>query len=118
MIEGDMLDTVTIPKAEYARLIEAAELLDDLKALEEFKARMQRGEEEIVPDEFVQRMLDGESLTRLWREHRSMTQVALSKASGVNRVQIAEIESGKKTGSVGTLKKLADGLGVTVDDLI
>ncbi|MBL3565799.1 helix-turn-helix transcriptional regulator, partial [Rhodovulum sulfidophilum] len=37
---------------------------------------------------------------------------------GVNRVQIHEIETGKKNGSAQTLKKIADALGVTVDDLI
>jgi transcriptional regulator with XRE-family HTH domain len=33
-------------------------------------------------------------------------------------VSIAEIETGRKQGSLGTLKKLADALGVAVDDLI
>jgi hypothetical protein len=31
-------------------------------------------------------------------------------------VQIADIEAGTKTGSVETLKKLADALGVALDD--
>lgn len=31
-----MLDIVTIPKTEYSRLIETAEVLDDLKAFEYF----------------------------------------------------------------------------------
>jgi mRNA interferase RelE/StbE len=35
-----------------------------------------------------------------------------------NRVQIADIEAGRKSGSVATLHKLAEALAVTVDDLI
>ena len=36
----------------------------------------------------------------------------------VNRVQIAEIEAGRKSGSLDTVKKLASALGVTIDDLV
>lgn len=53
----------------------------------------------------------------IWREHRGLTPVALAERSGVNRVQISNIEAGEKTGSVKTLKKLADALGVALDDL-
>ena len=45
-------------------------------------------------------------------------QAALARASGVNRVQIVEIEAGRSSGSVQTLRKLADALGVAVDDVI
>ena len=35
-----------------------------------------------------------------------------------NRVQIVDIEADRNSGSVRTLRKLADALGVTVDDLV
>lgn len=35
----------------------------------------------------------------------------------MNRTQIADIEAGRKTGSVATLKKLAGALAVAIDDL-
>ena len=54
---------------------------------------------------------------RNWRQLCGLTQAVLTAASGVNRVQIANIESGAKTGSVATLRKLADALEVTLDDL-
>ena len=44
-----------------------------------------------------------------------MTQQQLADASGVNRVQIAGIESGKRTGSVATLKSIAAALAVDLD---
>jgi mRNA interferase RelE/StbE len=49
---------------------------------------------------------------------RGLTQQALSDASGVNRVQIANIEAGTASGSVATLAKLATALGVAIDDLV
>ncbi|ETD88230.1 hypothetical protein U713_14065 [Rhodobacter capsulatus YW2] len=37
--------------------------------------------------------------------------------AGVKRVTVAEIETGRKQGSVATLRALADALGVSLDDL-
>nr|WP_237400110.1 helix-turn-helix transcriptional regulator [Rhodovulum sulfidophilum] len=42
----------------------------------------------------------------------------MAEKAGVNRVTVAELETGRKQGSAQTLKKIADALGVTVDDLI
>ncbi len=55
---------------------------------------------------------------RVWRGYRGLTQSALAASSGVNRVQIANIEAGARTGSVETLKRLAGALGLAVDDLV
>lgn len=38
--------------------------------------------------------------------------------AGIDGVQIVEIEAGRSNGSVHTLRKLADALGVAVDDVI
>ncbi len=109
-----MNDTVTITRHEYDRLRAAAEELEDIRAYD--KAMAEPGES--IAAEYVHRLIDGESPVRVFRDLRGITQVALASKSGVNRVQIANIEAGKKTGSVNTLKKLADALDVTVDDLI
>ena len=52
------------------------------------------------------------------RKQKGMTQTALSKFSGVNRVCIAKYETGKNEPSLKTSEKLAAALGVTVDELI
>lgn len=52
------------------------------------------------------------------RKAHGMTQEELSAFSGVNRVSIAKYETGKSDPSLETAKRLADALGVTVDDLI
>jgi mRNA interferase RelE/StbE len=107
-------DMVTIPREEFERLVEAAEDLEDLRAIEAYEANPKEG----IPDEYVGRILDGEPLLRVFREWRGLNQSELARASGVHRVSIADIEAGRKTGSVKTLKKLADALRITIDDLV
>lgn len=109
---------VTITKAEYERLRDAAQVLDDLRAYDRAKAALASGEDELIPAQYADRILDGESPLRVYRDLRGLTQQRLAERSGVNRVQIADIEAGRKTGSVETVKKLATALGVTLDDLV
>jgi transcriptional regulator with XRE-family HTH domain len=60
----------------------------------------------------------GEKLKRL-RRGAGLTQAELAQASGVAQSTIAQIETGKRTDPhPGTLKKLADPLGVTPADLL
>jgi len=109
---------ISIPIEEYRSLQAAAEDLADLQAYDRALAQLANGDEELLPAEFVKRMLSGESPLRVWREFRGITQTALAEASSVNRVQIADIEAGRKSGSIETVKKLADALGITLDELI
>lgn len=113
-----MSETVTIPKVEYDRLRALEEDLADVQAALAVEARLAKGEEELIPVDVVDRLLDGEPPLRVWREFRRLTQSELARAGGVNRVQIVEIEADRNSGSVRTLRKLADALEVTVDDLI
>ncbi|MGV8854357.1 MAG: helix-turn-helix transcriptional regulator [Devosia sp.] len=109
-----MNEMITITRAEYEHLRQAAEDLADIEAYD----RAIAAGEESIPAEYVNRMIDGESPLRVFRDLRGLTQAALATASGVNRVQIADIEAKRKTGSVATLRKLAASLGVTIDDLV
>lgn len=112
-----MNEMVTIPRAEYDLLRAAAEDLADLQAYDRAKASLEAGDDELIPAEYVNRLLNGDSPLRVYRDLRAMTQSALAGRSGVNRVTVAEIEIGRKQGSVATLRKLASALEVTVDDL-
>ena len=112
-----MNEMVTITREEYQRLLSAAEDLADIAAYDRAKTALTSGGEELVPAEFANRLIAGESPVRVFRDLRGLTQLGLSEASGVNRVQIANIESSSKRGSIDTLKKLAGALGVTLDDL-
>jgi mRNA interferase RelE/StbE len=112
-----MTQMVTIPRAEYDRLCSAAEQLADLQAHDRARAALDAGADELIPAAFANRLLDGESPLRVWRDLRGLTQAALAERAGVGRVTVAEIETGRKQGSVATLRALADALGVTLDDL-
>ena len=113
-----MNEMVTIPREEYERLLEAAEDLADIAGYHRTKADIAAGREELIPSEFADRIIDGESPLRVYREYRSLTQTALAESSGVNRVQIADIEARRKSGSIDTVRKLAEALRVTIDDLV
>lgn len=112
-----MGEMISIPVEEYNALLTARDDLADIRAYDQIKAALAAGEEEMIPAEYVRRMVDGESRLRVWRDFRGLTQAALGEKASVNRVQIADIEAGRKTGSVETLKKLALALGIGLDDL-
>ncbi len=106
-----------IPVADLKRLMDDAEMLADVKAYDAAKARLDRGDDELIPLEITERRIAGENPVKLWRRHRALTQEALAKASGVSRAMIAAMEAGHKTGGIATLKKLAVGLNVDLENL-
>lgn len=108
-----MNDMVTITREEYDRLREAAEDLADLQA---YDRSMAEGGES-MPAEVVRRLIDGENPVTVFREYRGLSGAELARRSGVNRIQIHDIESGRKQGSVATLKKLAEALNISLDEL-
>lgn len=112
-----MNDMVTIPREEYDRLRAASEDLADLQTYDRAKAALAAGEDELIPAEFVNRLLNGESPLRVYRDIRGLTQAALAEKAGVNRVTVAEIETRRKHGSVAALRALAGALGILMDDL-
>ena len=92
-------------------------MLSDVRAYDAAKGRLDRGEDELIPLEITERRLAGESPVKIWRDHRALTQEALAKVSKVSRSMIAAIEAGHKTGGIATLKKLAAGLKVDLENL-
>lgn len=106
-----------IPLGKFQKLMENAEMLADVAAYDRAKARLARGDDEIIPFEITKRRLSGENSVKIWREHRGLTQERLAKDSKVSRAMIAAIESGHKNGGIATLKKLASALHVSLDNL-
>ncbi|MDP2009802.1 MAG: helix-turn-helix transcriptional regulator [Phenylobacterium sp.] len=66
----------------------------------------------------LDRMLAGESPVKLWRQHRGLTQSALVAMAELSEGYLSQIETGKRDGTVDSFKRLAEALGVAVDDLI
>jgi DNA-binding XRE family transcriptional regulator len=106
-----------IPMRALQKLVEDAEMLADVRAYDAAKARLENGEDELVPLEIVERRLSGENTLRIWREHRKFTQEHLAKKARVSRAMIAAIETDRKTGSVSTWKKLGAALDVSWEQL-
>ncbi len=106
-----------IPYADYRRLLELVADAQDVHDIESFHAALDVGQEELIPAEVVDRILDGDSPLRVWREYRGLTQQALADAAGVGKSYVSQIESGRKVGTVETLSRLARALEVELDDV-
>ena len=52
------------------------------------------------------------------RELRNLTQIELASKAGVDRNYIGMVERGERNPSYLSLQKIANGLGITVDELI
>lgn len=114
--EGERM--VVISERDYRALLESLDDAEDLKAVRVFKARMKRGEEELLPSAMVDAILNGENRIRVWREHRGLSATALAKSAGIAAAYLSQIETGKRDGTIETYRKLADALRVSLDDLI
>ncbi len=108
-----MNETVTIPRADYERLLADSAHLADIAAYDIAMAARAEG----MPASVLARIIDGENPVRVIREWRGLTQAETARRAGVHRVQLHDIETGKKRGSVDTLMALADALGVPLDDI-
>jgi DNA-binding XRE family transcriptional regulator len=93
--------------------MEDAEMLADVKAYDDAKARLENGEDELIPLDITERRLRGEPSLRIWREHRGLTQEQLAKMAKISRALIAAIETKRKAGSVSTWKRLGAVLNVS-----
>lgn len=111
-------DLVVVARAEYDRLVEAAEMLDDVSAYDSAKAAMAAGLEKPVPIAVADALLAGDNPIRTWRVHRGLSANDLAKAVGVSIPYIYQLENGDRVGRVDRLVSIANVLGVTLDDLI
>ena len=103
-----------MPIRDYDQLRDALEDAADREALRQSRA----SGEELVLDALVDRLGGGGNPVRVWREYRRLTATALARRAKVSNAQLSTIENGTATGSVQTLRDIAEALGVTVDDLL
>lgn len=105
-----------IPYEMYEKLLEDSEMLADIKAYDEAKAR----EEETFPSDIVYQItLEGANPLKVWREYRGLTQEQLAEAvGGISKAYISEIENGKKTGSLKVFKAIAVALNIDVEMIV
>ncbi len=106
-----------IPYEEYERLVDEAEMLQDVRAYDEAKEAIATGEE-LVPGRVTYAVLDGGNPVRVWREHRGLTQQQLAEAAGISVPYLSQIESGKRRGSAAVLAAIAKALELLLDDIV
>ena len=109
IIEKNSQKFVLVPVEQYNQFLADLEMLKDVRDFREAKAV----DEETFPDEVINRLiLNEENPIKVYREYRSLTQQRLADKIGIQRGYLAEIERGRKSGSVKTLKALAEALNV------
>ena len=105
-----------VPRAEYEALRDAID--GDAMDATIIRSVLEDPDQELVPFELVERIADGEHPVRVWRNYRGMKAGELATIANVAASYLSDIENGKKPGSVKAMKRIADALNVTVDDLI
>ncbi|XKM41096.1 helix-turn-helix domain-containing protein [Rhizobium ruizarguesonis] len=70
-----------------------------------------------MPAEFANRIIDGESKIKAWREFRGITARQLAENAEISAGFLLQIEKGERDGSFETIKKIAAALEISVDDL-
>ena len=106
-----------IQYADYQRLVEAAEMLQDVRDYDEAKKALENGEE-LVPGEVAYAILDGENPIKVWREYRGLTQRQLAEAVGISTPYLSQLKTGKRKGATEVLSATAEALGLSLDDIV
>lgn len=101
----------------YERLVEDAEMLEDIRDYDAAVQAIERGEE-LIPAEIVYALLDGGNPIRVWREHRGLSQQELAAVAGISPSYLSQLETGKRTGTAEVLSAIAKTLQVDLDELV
>src|SRR5208337_4584629 len=122
-ILSETQDTVTVSRGDWTQLLSELEDAQDRAAVVERRRQeaatgKQAARRNYLTAQEARCLLDGESPVKVWREKRARSQRELATAAGVSAGYLAEIETGRKPGSVAALAKLAKALHVQIEDLI
>jgi transcriptional regulator with XRE-family HTH domain len=110
------LRTDPVSRAEYEALLARLEDVEDALRMRAVEARGTTPD--AMPSELAKRMLAGEHPVRIWREHRGLTRAELAERAEIPPGYLSEIENGRKPGSTAAYQRLANALGVAVDDIL
>ena len=95
----------------------AAEDAADAEAARRALDRRKKGEHALTSAE-VDELLAAKTPLAFYRKRAGWTQAKLAERTGIAQGFLSEIEAGRKSGDVQTLRKIADLLKISLDDLV
>ncbi|MBI5162438.1 MAG: helix-turn-helix transcriptional regulator [Magnetospirillum sp.] len=101
-----------LPIADWELILDR---LDELEAVRAFDAGVVG---ETFPEEVVHRLVAGENPLRVFREYRGLSLRGLAECAGLSAAYLSDIETGKRDGTIETMKKIAAALGLDLDDIV
>lgn len=110
-----------LPRKEYEALVAKAAEADEDTGTARLVARARKevaAGAPLLPKDVVDRLANGEHPVRVLRQWRSVTQMDLSVKTNISQSHISDIESGRRTGTPATLRRIADVLKVPLDLLV
>jgi transcriptional regulator with XRE-family HTH domain len=115
--KGD--DIVILSRKEYDWLIaNASEDAADVETLRRSIARIKSGEEHTLTSAEVDELLASKTPLAFYRKRAGLTQAKLAERAGIAQGFLSEIEARRKSGDVQTLRKIAELLKISLDDLV
>ena len=108
---------VVLPFAEWRRMKAALEDFEDAVDAAVAKRILEDPKTEWVPGEVMERLVEGQNPIRVWREYRGLSQAALAARAKLPQQTISMLETGRRKGTVDHLRRLAEVLGVGLEDL-
>jgi DNA-binding XRE family transcriptional regulator len=110
-ISPDGQRLVTMTAEEYQDLIDARDAEAAMRAVAAGTLQTLSGED-------VDAYLAAATPLAFWRRHREFTQADMAQAAGVSQPYLAQLENGKREGSVSVYQRLARLVRLSVDELL
>jgi DNA-binding Xre family transcriptional regulator len=102
----------------YSTYLELLADHDDNKKISAFKEKLSAGQEELIPKDFVNRIIDGESPIKVYRKFRKLSLSDLAAKANISVPYLSQLEHNERKGGADSLKRIAIALGITIDDII
>ena len=116
--QNEKPEWAVIPYETYLKLVEKAEMLEDIQDYDIVKAALERGDDELIPAEVVNAILDGENGIKVWREFRGVSQTELADQAGISVPYLSQLETNKRKGSLAVLSAIARVLKVSLETIV
>lgn len=114
-------EVAILARADYEALVARANEADEDAGTTRIVARGRKGVANgdiLIPYEIAQRIAEGVTPVRAFREWRQLTQAELSARAGISQGHVSDLENGRRIGTPATLRTIADILNVPLDLIV